>query len=95
MMPGLGDPMRYFGVLFAVLAFCILSGSSLFAEEVKPSKMLPPTVAQTYGPGNTIIMWHDTNNDGLADFKATYIFKDGRLVLIEKVIDKKLSNQTL
>ena len=87
--------MRYFGVLCAVLVFCILGASGISAEEIRSLKMLPPTVAQTYGPGNTIIMWHDTDNDGIADFKATYIFKDGRLVLIEKVVDQKSSNQTL
>ena len=87
--------MRYFALLFAVLAFCILSAGGIFAEEMQPLKMLPPTIGQTYGPGNTIIMWHDIDNDEHADFKATYIFIDGRLVLIEKVIVEKLSDQKL
>ena len=87
--------MRFLSVLITVLVICIHSGSGIFAEEIQPTKMLPPTVAQAYGPGNTIIMWHDTNDDGLADFKAIYVFKDGRLVLIEKIIEEKLHRQTL
>lgn len=46
--------------------------------------MLPTTIAQTYGSAGTIIMWHDTNADGNPDYKATYVFKDGRLHQIDK-----------
>jgi hypothetical protein len=55
------------------------------AEEHKSKRTIPPIVAQTYGPGNTIIMWHDTNDDGIFDYKATYIFKGGRLHIIQYV----------
>jgi hypothetical protein len=29
-------------------------------------------------------MWHDIDNDGQADYKATYIFKDGKLHQLDK-----------
>ncbi len=66
------------------LALCVVDVDMTSSEETKSEKMLPPIVAQTYGPAGTIIMWHDTNDDGNPDYKATYIFKDGRLHLIDK-----------
>ena len=71
---------------FICLALYLVDVDRTSSEETKSESMLPPTVAQTYGPAGTIIMWHDTNDDGNPDYKATYIFKDGRLLLIDKVI---------
>ena len=80
--------MKKIAIIIVVLALSSI-GQEIFAEELESAKMLPPIVAQTYGPGQTVIMWHDTNNDGKPEFKATYIFKDGRLYLIEKDFDMK------
>ena len=41
-----------------------------------PANNLP---AQSCGQANTVIMWHDINDDGKADYKATYVFKEGKL----------------
>jgi hypothetical protein len=49
------------------------------AEKTTLALLLPPVVAQVCGQANTVIMWHDIDNDGQADYKAMYVFKDGRL----------------
>ncbi len=71
-------------VAFACLSLFIISEKAALSEKTESIKTLPPTVAQTYGPAGTIIMWHDTNADGNPDYKTTYIFKDGRLHQIAK-----------
>jgi hypothetical protein len=81
--------MRKINIVMVALALYVFIGYDAYAEESRDVKMLPPIIAQTYGPGNTIIMWHDTDDDGEADFKATYIFVDGRLHLINKISQKK------
>ena len=65
-------------------AFCINAAAGVFAEESKTSETLPPVVGQMCGQANTIIMWHDINDDGQPDYKATYIFKDGKLRQVSK-----------
>jgi hypothetical protein len=57
----------------------------VFAITPEPPDPIPPVVAQAFGPGNTIVMWHDTNDDGNPDFKATYIFINGKLQLVQKI----------
>ena len=71
-------------VVFACLSLFVISEKTALSEKTESTKTLPPTVAQTYGPADTIIMWHDTNADGNPDYKATYVFKDGRLHQIAK-----------
>ena len=56
-----------------------------YAIEVKPIKVLPAIVAQSTGQANTVIMWHDINDDGKADFKAAYVFKNGKLHRLSKI----------
>jgi hypothetical protein len=67
------------------LVSCIVLAKGTFAKEPEPLESIPPVVAQAYGPGNTILMWHDTNDDGNADYKATYVFIDGTLQLVKKI----------
>jgi hypothetical protein len=76
--------MKKLFVLFVCLTFCIVSADGVFAEKTKPANTLPPVVAQACGQANTVIMWHDIDNDGQADYKATYIFKDGKLHQLNK-----------
>ena len=72
-----------------ILLACLLSGAvgagGTFAIEVQPVKLLPAIVAQSAGQANTVVMWHDINDDGKADFKASYVFKNGRLHLLSKI----------
>lgn len=71
-----------------MLLVCILVGAAgaggSFAKEVQSAKVLPAVVAQSTGQANTVVMWHDINDDGKADFKATYVFKDGKLHRLNK-----------
>ncbi len=67
------------------LVSCIALANGAFAKEPEPREPIPPVVAQAYGPGNTILMWHDTNDDGNADYKATYVFIGGMLHLLKKI----------
>jgi hypothetical protein len=76
--------MKKLIVLLICLTFCMVSAVGVFAEKTKPAGTLPPIVAQSCGLANTVIMWHDTNNDGQADYKATYVFKDGKLHQLNK-----------
>ena len=57
----------------------MVSAGGVFAQRIKSANILPAVVAQYCGQANTIIMWHDIDNDGQADYKATYVFKDGKL----------------
>jgi hypothetical protein len=76
--------MKKLIVLLICLTFCMVSAVGVFAEKTKSAGTLPPIVAQSCGLANTVIMWHDTNNDGQADYKATYVFKDGKLHQLNK-----------
>ena len=76
--------MKKVFVLLVCLTFCMVNGVGVFAKETKSAKMLPTIVAQSCGQANTIIMWHDIDNDGQADYKATYVFKDGKLHRLNK-----------
>ena len=71
-------------VAIVCLTVWIVGATAVSSKEVESVKTLPPIVAQTYGAAGTIIMWHTTDDDGKADYKATYIFKDGRLYQISK-----------
>jgi len=70
--------------LLVCLTFCMVNGVGVFAKETKPTETLPAIVAQFCGQANTVIMWHDINDDGKADYKATYVFKDGKLRRLNK-----------
>jgi hypothetical protein len=54
------------------------------AEKIQSVGALPPVVAQVCGQANTVTMWHDIDNDGQADYKATYVFKGGKLHQMSK-----------
>lgn len=69
-------------IAFVCLWLCIVVSTVASNEKRESVKTLPPTVAQTYGPAGTIMMWHDTNDDGNPDYRATYVFKSGRMHLI-------------
>ena len=84
------DTVRKIIVLVVLLSPCSWIHKTVIAEENKSKITIPPIVAQTYGPGNTIIMWHDTNDDGIPDYKATYIFKEGRLHIIQSINKKDI-----
>lgn len=71
-------------VVFVCLSISILGAKAVSSKEAGPVKTLPPIVAQTYGAAGTIIMWHNIDGDGKADYKATYIIRDGRLFEISK-----------
>ena len=76
--------MKKLFVLFACLTVCIVSATGVLSKEPDTVKMLPAIVAQSCGQANTVIMWHDIDNDGQADYKATYVFKDGKLHQLNK-----------
>jgi len=76
--------MKKLSVLFACLVVCIVSATGVLSKEHDTVKMLPTIVAQACGQANTIIMWHDINIDGQADYKTTYVFKDGKLHQLDK-----------
>ena len=77
--------MKIYVLSIVFFVSCIALANGAFAKEPVPREPMPPVVAQAYGPGNTIFMWHDTNDDGNADYKATYIFIDGKLQLVKKI----------
>ena len=76
--------MRKLTVWFICLTFCMVNGAGVFAKETEPTVTLPAIVAQSCGQANTVIMWHDINDDGKADYKATYVFKEGKLHRLNK-----------
>ncbi len=76
--------MKKIVISLMCLTFCIFIASGVFAGESKNVETLPPIVGQMGGQANTIFMWHDINDDGQADYKASYIFKDGKLHLVSK-----------
>ncbi len=76
--------MKKLCVLLVCLTFCIGSAGGVFAEKIKSADTLPAVVAQVCSQANTIIMWHDIDNDGQADYKATYVFKGGKLHQMSK-----------
>ena len=71
-------------VLFVCLTVFMVSAAGVYAEKIKSAEALPPVIAQVCGQANTVIMWHDFDNDGEADYKATYVFRDGKLHQISK-----------
>ena len=75
-----------------ILLACLLSGvvgvGGAFAKEIQPVTFLPAVVAQSAGQANTVIMWHDINDDGKADYKAAYVFKNGKLHRLSKIQTK-------
>ncbi len=71
--------MKKLFVLLLCLFFWVCTGVGGFALETEAAKMLPIIVAQSSGQANTVILWHDINDDGKADYKATYVFKNGKL----------------
>ncbi len=73
-------------IAFACLALCVAVVGTVSGKETESVTTLPPVVAQTYGMAGTIIMWHTIDGDGRADYKATYIFKDGRLHQISQTV---------
>ena len=85
----LGDDMEKIVVLFICLTISMVNGVAVLAKEINPSETLPAIVAQFCGQANTVIMWHDINDDGMADYRATYVFKDGKL----RRLNKGLSSQ--
>ncbi len=76
--------MKKLFVLLVCLTFGMVNGVGVFAKETKSAETLPAIVAQSCGQANTVIMWHDIDNDGQADYKATYVFKDGKLHQLNK-----------
>ena len=66
-------------VLVVCLTFCMVGAGEVCAEKTQSAAALPPVIAQVCGQANTVIMWHDIDDDGQADYKATYVFKDRKL----------------
>jgi ABC-type glycerol-3-phosphate transport system substrate-binding protein len=73
-------------IAFACLALCVAAAGAVNGKETESVTTLPPVVAQTYGMAGTIIIWHTLDGDGRADYKATYIFKDGKLHQISQTV---------
>ena len=71
--------MKIFLTILVCLLLLSVGADGIFAVEVQPAKILPVIVAQATGQANTVIMWHDINDDGEADYKVAYVFKNGRL----------------
>jgi hypothetical protein len=71
-------------ILLSCFSLFILEASGVFAEESKTTVTLPLIIRQMCGQANTIVMWHDIDDDGKADYKATYVFKDGKLNQVSK-----------
>ena len=71
--------MKKILVLLTCLTFCLSTGVGVSAKETRSVATLPTIVAQSCGQANTVVMWHDIDDDGRADYKATYVFKDGKL----------------
>lgn len=76
--------MKKLLVLTICLTICGVNGAGVFAKEIHTAVILPAVVAQSCGQANTVIMWHDIDDDGKADFKATYVFKNGKLQRLNK-----------
>jgi hypothetical protein len=76
--------MKKLFVLLVCLTFCMVSAVGVCAEEIESAAALPPVIAQVCGQANTVTMWHDLDNDGEADYKATYVFRDGKLHQMSK-----------
>ena len=76
--------MKKLWVLFIVLTLGMVYADGIGAEKTDSTEALPPVVAQICGQANTVIMWHDIDNDGQADYKALYVFKDGKLRQMSK-----------
>ena len=75
---------KLFVLLIGLTLGMICAGGVTGAEKTTLAVALPPVVAQVCEQANTVIMWHDIDNDGLADYKATYVFKGGKLHQMSK-----------
>ena len=73
-------------IFFVCLALCIAAAGTVSGKEAETVRTLPPVVAQSYGMAGTIIMWHTIDGDGKADYKATYVFKGGKLIQISQPV---------
>ena len=71
--------MKIFLAILVCLSLLTAGAEGIFAVEIQPAKTLPAIVAQSTGQANTVIMWHDLDDDGKADYKVAYVFKNGRL----------------
>lgn len=78
--------MKKVAILLACFLMVPAGVGGGFAKDVQPAKLLPAVVAQSAGQANTVIMWHDVNDDGKADYKAAYVFKNGRLHRLSKTL---------
>jgi hypothetical protein len=76
--------MKIFLTILACLLLLSVGADGIFAVEVQPVKTLPVIVAQATGQANTVTMWHDINDDGKADYKVAYVFKNGRLYQLSR-----------
>lgn len=71
-------------VLFVCLTVCLVGAGGVFAKRDISATTLPPVIAQVCGQANTVVMWHDINDDGKADYKVAYVFKNGRLYQLSR-----------
>jgi len=85
-LPGKGPIMKKTIIAFACLVLFSAAAVTASGKEIEPVRTLPPVVAQTYGMAGTIIMWHSIDGDEKAVYKATYIFKDGRLQKVSETV---------
>jgi hypothetical protein len=76
--------MKKILLLLASVILCLILSSGLYAEGTDAVRTLPPVIAQAAGPAFTIVMWHDINDDGKSDYRATYAFKGGKLHLLDR-----------
>ena len=76
--------MKKLFVIFFCLTVVMVSAGYVDAEKVQSAGELPPVIAQVCGQANTVTMWHDIDNDGQADYKTIYVFKNGRLHQLSK-----------
>jgi len=76
--------MKIFLTLLLSLFLLTAGAEGIFAVEVQPAKTLPVVIAQSTGQANTVVMWHDINDDGKADYKVAYVFKNGRLYQLSR-----------
>lgn len=70
--------------IIASFLFVTVGAGNIFAKDVQPAKTLPVVIAQSVGQANTVVMWHDIDNDGKADYKAAYVFENGKLHQLSK-----------
>ena len=76
--------MKKLLLILVCLIFWVSSGLGVYALESESTGKLPVIVAQLCEQANTVTLWHDIDDDGKADYKATYVFKDGRLHQVDR-----------